>query len=166
MLCGFVLMCWFSIKKKRTRCCFNVGICCFAFDEYGDGGEEVASYVILEFCLLCCYGIIQVTMFEFFYDLFHCFEEMIYVFVRDLDLWWRCKVIVKLSFFVGFFIMILFLEGTCKACKLEGEFKILLKLVMSTTNSWRNTKKLFVSKRVLGFGDWCVCFVCVYVHSN
>jgi hypothetical protein len=53
MLCGFVLMCRFSIKKKRTRCCFKVGIYCFALDEYGDGGEEVASYVILEFCLLC-----------------------------------------------------------------------------------------------------------------
>ncbi len=26
--------------------------------------------MILEFCPLCCYGIIQVMMFEFFYDLF------------------------------------------------------------------------------------------------
>jgi hypothetical protein len=68
---------------------------------------------------------------------------------------------VELSFFVGFFTMVLFLEGTCKACKLEGEFKMLLKLVTFTTIFLRNTKKLFVSKRVLGFGDWCVCFVCV-----
>ncbi len=41
---------------------------------------------------------------------------------------------MELSFFVGFCTMILFLEGTCKACKLEGEFKMLLKLVISTTN--------------------------------
>ncbi len=68
---------------------------------------------------------------------------------------------MELSFFVGFCTMILFLEGTCKACKLEREFKMLLKLVTSTTNSLRNTKKLFVSKRVLGFGEWCVCFLCV-----
>ncbi len=49
MFCNFVLMCGFSIKKKRTRCCFKVGICCFTLDEYGDGGEEVASCVILVF---------------------------------------------------------------------------------------------------------------------
>jgi hypothetical protein len=124
----------------------------------------VMWYWNLSFMLLWNNSSNDVWVFLWF--VFHCFEEVIYVFVRDLDLWWRCKVIVKLSFFVGFFIMILFLEGTCKACKLEGELKILLKLVMSTTNSLKNTKKLFVSDRILGFGDWCVCFVCVHVHSN
>jgi hypothetical protein len=69
-------MCRFSIKKKRTICYFKVGICCFALDKHGDGGEEVASYVILEFFPSYCYGIIQVMMFE----------EVIFVFVKYLDL--------------------------------------------------------------------------------
>ncbi len=83
MLCGFVLMCRFSIKKKTTKCSFKVGICCFALDEYGDGSEEVASYVILEFCPLCCYGIIQVIMFEFFYDLFFIVLRRCYIFLLE-----------------------------------------------------------------------------------
>jgi hypothetical protein len=45
------------------------------------------------------------------------------------------------------------------------EFKMLLKLVMSTTNSLEIIEKSCVSKRVLGFGDGVFVFG-VYVHSN
>ncbi len=38
---------------------------------------------------------------------------------------------MELYFFDGFCTMIFLLEGACKACKLEGEFKMVLKLVMS-----------------------------------
>ncbi len=102
LLCMFLLFEDFVIKQYMSKCCFEIYICCFAFDERGNDANVNVNHVMF---IIVVVRLSMMPSWNFFTCLsFCCFENMISSFVTCLELWWRCKVVVNRCLFLGFFL--------------------------------------------------------------